>query len=163
MNEFLELFRYNAWATRILFDAVAPSRVPEEDYFRDLQSSFGGIHGTLQHIVWAEQLWLNRWLMWPNPAVYQGKDLTTLDAVRGRWEEVEAERNAFLGGMTDARLDDTRVVKPTAGGEFAHTFRQMFRHLINHSSYHRGQVVTFLRQLGHPAPNTDLIRFYRQR
>lgn len=162
VNEFLELFRYNAWAMRILYDAVAPARVPEEEYFRDLKSSFGGIHGTLQHIVWAEHLWLNRWLLKPNPVVYQGKDLAMLDEVRARWEEVEAERNAFLAGITDDRLDETRVVKPSAGGEFVHTFRQMFRHLVNHSSYHRGQVVTFLRQLGHGASNTDLIRFYRQ-
>jgi uncharacterized damage-inducible protein DinB len=38
----------------------------------------------------------------------------------------------------------------------------MFRHFINHSSYHRGQIVVFLRQLGSAAPNTDLIRYYRQ-
>jgi uncharacterized damage-inducible protein DinB len=39
----------------------------------------------------------------------------------------------------------------------------MFRHFINHSSYHRGQIVTFLRQLGASPPSTDLILYYRRR
>lgn len=159
MSEFLELFAYNAWAMRIIFDAVA--LVPEGDYLRDLKSSHGGIHGTLAHTVWAEHLWLNRWLGKPNPAVAQGKDLRTLTDLRGRFEEVEAERQRFLTAFGVERLEETRVVKPTTGGEYAHTYRQMFRHLINHSSYHRGQVVTFLRQLGHKPPSTDLILYYR--
>jgi uncharacterized damage-inducible protein DinB len=125
-----------------------------------LKSSHAGIEGTLQHIVWAEHLWLNRWLGKPNPAVRQGKDLPTLAAVRARFEEVEVERGNFLAGAAD-RLEDTIVVRPTTGGEYVHTFGQMFRHLINHSSYHRGQIVTMIRQLGAIPPNTDLIRFYR--
>ena len=64
MNELLELFRYNAWASRIMFDAAA--QLPEEQYHRDMKSSHGGIHGTLAHTVWAEHLWLNRWLVRPN-------------------------------------------------------------------------------------------------
>lgn len=160
MNELLELFAYNAWATRIMFDAVA--QVSDEDYLRDLKSSHGGIHGTLAHTVWAEHLWLNRWVGKPNPAAPQGKDLQDLASVRARFEEIESERNRLLATFTDARLDETRVVKPTSGGAYVHTYRQMFRHLVNHSSYHRGQVVTFLRQLGFKPPSTDLILYYRR-
>jgi len=161
VNEFLELFDYNAWANRAIFDAAA--QLPEAQYLRDLQSSYGGIHGTLAHIVWAEQLWLHRWLQRPNPAVAQGADLKSLTEVRARWEAVEAERGRFAGGLSEDGLDDTRLVKPSSGGEYVHTFRQMFRHFINHSSYHRGQIVTFLRQLGHKPPSTDLILYYRRR
>ena len=161
MNEFFDLFTYNAWANRISFDAAG--RLPDEQYFRDLKSSFGGVHGTLCHIVWVEQVWLHRWMGRPNPAVAQGKDLASLAEVRSRWEAVEAERGSFVTGITDQRLDETRLVKPSSGGEYVHTFRQMFRHFINHSSYHRGQITTFLRQLGADAPSTDLILYYRQR
>jgi uncharacterized damage-inducible protein DinB len=161
MNELLDLFDYNAWANRTIFDAVA--QLPDGQYFRDLKSSYGGVHGTLCHIVWAEQLWLHRWLGKANPALPQGQDLKSLAAVRSRWEEVEAERGSFLTGITEPRLAETRIVKPSTGGEYVHTFRQMFRHFINHSSYHRGQIVAFLRQLGATPPSTDLILFYRRR
>jgi len=160
-DEVRELFAYNAWANRKLFAAAAA--LPQEHYFRDLRSSHGGIHGTLAHIVWAEQLWLCRWLKAPNPAVSQGKDLGSLDAVRARWEEVEAQRAEFLRDFPDARLAETRAVQPSTGGEFLHTFGEMFRHAIDHSSYHRGQVVTLLRQLGVQPPSTGLIVYYRAR
>ena len=91
MNEFLELFDYNAWAHRSIFDAVAG--LPDEPYFRDLKSSYGGVHGTLCHIVWAEQLWLHRWKRLPNPLVAQGTDLQSLNEVRQRWETVEREQS----------------------------------------------------------------------
>jgi len=154
------LFAYNAWANRRVFTALRA--LPPEQYFRDLKSSHGGIHGTLCHIVWAEQLWLHRWLGKPNPAVAQGKDLATLAAAEQRWEQVEGERAAFLDVLSEPRLDDTVAVKPSTGGEYVHTFRQMFRHAVDHSSYHRGQIVTLLRQLGVKPPSTGLIVFYRE-
>lgn len=156
-----ELFAYNAWANRKFFAALAA--LPAEPYFRDLKSSHGGIHGTLCHLVWAEALWLNRWLARPNPAVAQGRDLATLEAARVRWEALETERAAFLADFDPARLDDTIEVHPSTGGAYRHTFGQMFRHAIDHSTYHRGQLVTLLRQVGATPPSTGLIVFYRER
>jgi uncharacterized damage-inducible protein DinB len=160
LDEVRQLFAYNAWANRQIFDAAAA--LPVEQYGRDLKSSHGGIHGTLAHIVWAEHLWLNRWLKKANPGVAQGKDLHTIAEVRARWEEIEAERGVFLAQLADAQLDETRTVKPSTGGEYQHTFGQMFRHAVDHSSYHRGQVVTMLRQVGVVPPVTGLIFFYRR-
>src|SRR5256885_10163107 len=88
-----ELFAYNAGANRRVFTALRA--LPPEQYFRDLKSSHGGIHGTLCHIVWAEQLWLYRWLGKPNPAGAQGKDLATLPAAGQRWGEGEGGAPAF--------------------------------------------------------------------
>lgn len=160
LDEVRQLFAYNAWANRKIFDAAAA--LTAEQYSRDLKSSHGGIHGTLAHIVWAEHLWLNRWLNQPNPAVYQGKDLHTAADVRARWEEVEAERGRFLAQLGEAQLAATRTVKPSTGGEYQHTFAQMFQHTVDHSSYHRGQVVTMLRQVGVVPPVTGLIVYYRR-
>lgn len=159
--EVCELFAYNAWANRRIFTALRA--LPSEAYVRDLKSSHGGLHGTLCHVVWAEQLWLNRWMGRPKPAVPQGKDLATLEAAAQRWEEIERERATFLGGFTDPRLDESVVVQPSTGGAFRHTFREMFRHAVDHSSYHRGQIVTMLRQVGVTPPTTGLIVFYRER
>jgi uncharacterized damage-inducible protein DinB len=159
--EVRELYEFNAWAQRRILDALAP--LPAEQYLRDLKSSHGGIHGTLCHIVWVEHLWLTRWLGRPSPAVAQGKDLTSLADVRARGEEVEAERGRFLHGLTDAKLSDTITVKPTMGGAYVHTYFQTLQHVVDHSSYHRGQVITMMRQLGVKPPSTGLILFYRER
>jgi uncharacterized damage-inducible protein DinB len=161
IEEVKELFDYNAWANRRLFEALA--QLPVEQYSRDLKSSFGSIHGTLCHIVWAEQLWLHRWLGKAAPATPQGRDLAGLAEARARWEAVDAERAAFLGGFTEPRLRDGVTIQPTSGGAYTHTFRQMFLHTVDHSSYHRGQIVTMLRQLDVKPPGTGMMGFYRER
>src|SRR2546422_7920612 len=106
--EVRELFAFNAWASRRIFDGAA--QLAAADYLRDLKSSHGGIHGTLCHIVWAEQLWLHRWLGKPAPAVPPGEGLASLAGVRARWEEVEAERERFLRDLTDAKRSEERRV-----------------------------------------------------
>jgi len=159
--EVREQFDYNAWANRRMFDALA--QLPAEQYMRDLKSSFGSIHGTLCHIVWAEQLWLNRWLGKPAPGTPQGRDLAALADARVRWEEIDAARAVFLDGFTEKRLSDEITIQPTSGGAHAHTFRQMFLHAVDHSSYHRGQIVTMLRQLDVKPPSTGMMGFFRER
>jgi uncharacterized damage-inducible protein DinB len=156
-----ELFAYNAWANRKLFSALAG--LSAEDYKRDLKTSFGGIDGTVNHIVWAEELWLRRWQGAPPPSVAQGRDLDSLAAARARWETIEADRARFLGALDDAGLATTIVVKPSAGGEFRHPLRETLLHTTDHSTYHRGQIIAMLRQLGRTPPGTGLITFYRER
>ncbi|MGH7753093.1 MAG: DinB family protein [Gemmatimonadales bacterium] len=160
LETFRDLFAFNAWANRLLFDACAA--LPPADYLKDLKSSHGGVHGTLRHLVWAEDLWLGRWMEEPAPPEPQGRDLADLAAVRQRWEEVEAKRRAWLDRFPETRVERTLAIRPTTGGVFQHTFADMFRHLINHSTYHRGQVVTIIRQVGATPPRTDLIQYYRE-
>ena len=155
-----ELFEYNAWADRRIFDAVA--QLPTEQYMRDLKSSFGGIHGTLAHIVGAEQLWLARWRGAPG-SLLKGSEVGSLAELRKIWDGVEADRTTVLRGLTDQSLESPITIKPTGGGEFVHTLRQTLQHTVDHSSYHRGQIVTMLRQLGVKPPGTGLIGFYRER
>jgi uncharacterized damage-inducible protein DinB len=159
--EVRELYEFNAWAQRRICDALAS--LPPEPYLRDLGSSHGGIHGTLSHIVWAEHLWLTRWQGRPPPAVPQGKDLRSLAEVRARWEEVEEGRAQVLRDLSDAQLAATITIQPTLGGVYVHTYLQTLQHGVDHSSYHRGQIVTLLRQLGARPPSTGLILFYRER
>lgn len=157
--EVKELFDYNAWADKRIFEAL--TALLTEQYNRDLKSSFGSIHGTIAHIVGAERVWLFRWLH--KPASLMGPaDFASLADVRKMWDEVEAERSAFLATLTDAMLESKIVIKPTGGGEYVHTLQQTLLHTVDHSSYHRGQIITMLRQLGVKPPGAGLIGYYRQ-
>ena len=161
LSQIEELFAYTAWANRRLFTALAA--LSAEDYKRDLKTSFGSLHGTVAHIVWADDLWLRRWQGAGPPAVAQGKDLETLAAAQQRWESLAAERARFIGGLTEARLESEIVVKASTGGEFRHRLRETLLHTVDHNTYHRGQLVSMLRQLGQTPPATGLVGYYRSR
>lgn len=160
-DEIRELFAYTRWANRRLLDAA--SALDDDALARDLGSSFPSVLATFVHILSADWVWLRRW-HGESPEAFPGEeDLPSLAAVRARWDEVEAERSAFLAGLDDAALDRPHDYRNTAGRPYTSRMDEMLRHVVNHSTYHRGQVVTMLRQLGATPPATDLIAFYRER
>lgn len=159
LSELKLLHAYNSWATNRIFDAL--SRVPEDIYLRDFKSSHGGVHGTLVHMVGAEKIWLERFLGDTQP--FLNKDsVRSLSELKTIWEKVGFETAKWLGTMSDRKLQDTFTMKTSKGDTFVHVFWQAFQHKVNHSSYHRGQIVTMLRQMDVKPPTTDLIQFYRE-
>ena len=157
-EEARSLFAYDVWANDALLEAV--SSLPEEELLRERPSSHGSLLGTLIHIMGAEEVWLGRWtgktVSLPSP-----ENVPSLEALKSRWLRVREERKSFVDGSDEAKLAEELEVTTPAGDTYRNTFAEMFRHLTNHSSYHRGQVVSMLRESGVRPPSTDLIRFYR--
>lgn len=155
-----DLYAYDRWANRRILDAA--ERLPHQDFVRDLGSSFGSVRDTLVHVLGAEWVWLRRW-QGTSPTGLPPWDLDTTGDLRTRWSEVEGEVQSFVGGLVEQDLDRRVAYRNTKGEPFESTMIQMLRHVVNHSTYHRGQVVTLLRQLGADAPTTDLILYDRER
>ncbi|MGH7505317.1 MAG: DinB family protein [Longimicrobiales bacterium] len=160
IEEIRELYTYNHWANGRILDATAELSL--EELTRDLGSSFPSVRDTLAHMLGAEWIWLSRWMGVSPAGTPASWDLSTHAAIRDRWRTVEEERSAFLGAQTAASLQRVIEYRNTAGEPFASPLWQMLRHVVNHASYHRGQITTMLRQLGRSAAATDLIVFYRQ-
>jgi uncharacterized damage-inducible protein DinB len=159
-KEMTELFDYNLWANTRLFEAA--TQLSTEQYLQDCKSSHGGIHGTLTHIVGAQQLWVSRWRRTPEETLLQGKDVATLLDLIAIWERVSSDTAEFLASMTDQKVREEFTITNTQGKQFVNTFQEMMLHLINHSSMHRGQVNAMIRQFGIRPPQIDLITYYRQ-
>lgn len=159
LDEFRELFAFDRWANQRVLDAAAG--LTQEELSRDLGSSFPSVLATLAHILGGEWIWLQRW-KGVSPTQGPPWDLSTLPALRERWAEHEADQSAFVDALTPESLEAECAYLTLAGEAYANPLRELLRHLVNHSTYHRGQVVTLLRQLGHAAPSTDLIRFLRE-
>ncbi|MGH9860290.1 MAG: DinB family protein, partial [Candidatus Acidiferrales bacterium] len=90
-------------------------------------------------------------------------DFADLAALRARWSVSEGELDAFVSSLTQEKLNAEMETRTLDGTRYVQPLWQMMQHLVNHGSYHRGQVATFLRQLGHKPVSTDLSRFYRER
>lgn len=159
LAELKTLHAYNSWASNRIFDALEP--LPAGQLVQDMKGSHGSIHSTLAHMVGAEKIWLERWQGDPQPFL-DPKDVPTLAALKSLWEKTGYETAKWLGTMTDRKLGETFTMKTLKGDSFTHLFWQAFQHVVNHSTYHRGQVITMMRQLGLTPPSTDLILFYRE-
>lgn len=161
VQEYRELYEYNRWANRRVLDAA--SRLSVEEFTKDMGNSFPSVQATLAHIVSAEWIWLSRWQGISPTGIPESWDLSTIEVVRERWEEVARGQEEFLAGMTDEGLNGVLSYRNARGQEAALPLKHILRHVVNHSSYHRGQVTTLLRQLGAEPVSTDLVRFYLER
>lgn len=159
LHEIRLLHAYNAWATNRLFTAL--ESLPTEQYHRDMHSSHGSIHGTLIHLVGAEKLWLARWEGRAEPFL-TATEAPTREALYTVWERAGFSTAKFLGTMSDAKLQERLALRSPQGGTSHTTYWQAIQHVVDHSTYHRGQVVCMMRQAGAIPPSTGLIQFYRE-
>jgi uncharacterized damage-inducible protein DinB len=156
-----ELYDFNAWANQRVFDACAA--LTPSQFAQAIVSSFPSVQETLAHIVTGEWIWLELWLGRTHPAADRqsyARHLQDTRSIRACWTEVEMERRKFLEGLAASDLD--RVIEYTSlgGNRCAYSLRRMLQHVVNHSTYHRGQVVTMLRQLGASPCATDFLRYF---
>ena len=160
IDEAGELFGYGSWATARMFGAA--EALTQEQTEASVESSFPSIRATLAHIVATEWIWLRRW-QGESPAAAPGWDAKAdLAELKAELAAVEAERAAFLARRTDADLEGVVTYRAPDGQVFAHPLGQLIRHVVNHSTYHRGQLATLLRQLGQVPPSTDFTRYLRE-
>ncbi len=154
-----ELFSFDEWATNRTLESV--SALTPEQFSRDLKSSHGGIQGTLIHMCAADWIWLERWNGNSPSGLMTIEQLPTLASLYEKWKSYRAEIARYLTTLDDARLRMEASYKDSKGNQHSQPLYQQLMHKVNHASYHRGQVVTMIRQLGGKPQNTDLIAFYR--
>jgi uncharacterized damage-inducible protein DinB len=156
------LIDYNYWARDRLLEAVG--RLSPEQFTRDLGSSFRSVRDTLAHLYAAEWIWYRRWMGESPPALPPADRFPDLASVSAAWREIEAQIRAYFEPLDDRAFERVIEYKSTAGVPGASVLWHMLQHVVNHSTYHRGQVTTMLRQMGEMPPKSmDLIAFYRER
>jgi len=151
---------YHYWARDRALDATAALDVTQ--YNKDLGSSFKSIRDTLTHTYAAEWAWYQRWHGTSPSGLITPDQFADLGALRAAWADHERKMRAFVDGLTDADIDRVFEFTMLNGTQGASPLGQMVQHVVNHASYHRGQVTTMLRQLGaSPAKSMDMIAYYR--
>jgi uncharacterized damage-inducible protein DinB len=152
------LYAYNRWANARVLDAA--SRLTPEQFTKDLASSHRSVRDTLAHILAAEWIWLMRWKGTSPKALLDPAAFPDQDTLKTRWAEVEREQADFLGGVNEESLASVLGYVNQRGEEWRYPLWQMLQHVVNHSTYHRGQAVTLLRQLGEEPAPTDFLVFF---
>jgi uncharacterized damage-inducible protein DinB len=150
-----ELFNYNYWARDRQLQACAVLK--PEQFQRPLGGSFPSVRETLAHLVAVEWIWLERWRGKNPTGLIPLEEFPTLPAVAERWSEVEREMRDFLAALDKQALGRPLTYLNTRGERWTYPLWQMIVHLLNHQSYHRGQITTLLRMLGVQPPRIDFL------
>jgi uncharacterized damage-inducible protein DinB len=160
LQDLRTMLDYHYWARDRLLDALEP--LTPDQLNRDLGSSFKSIRETIVHTYAAEWAWHSRWQGHSPTALLPDDQFPDLAAVRRAWSQHEGDMRAFLDGSGEDGVSRVIEYKLLSGEAGASPLWQMLQHVVNHASYHRGQVTTMLRQLGAtPAKPMDMIAYYR--
>ena len=160
-ENFRQLAEYNHWANRRIYAAALA--LPDAQYRQRTGVFFGSLHGTLNHLLLTDRVWLKR-------LTGEGEHPSRLDAIlfedrhelaRARMAE-DARLTRVVGGYSDADLAAPLSYKTTSGAPHQQMLRDILLHLFNHQTHHRGHahaccsIVT-----GREPPSLDLLQFQR--
>ncbi|HEU4716726.1 MAG TPA: DinB family protein [Bacteroidia bacterium] len=152
--------RYNLWADKRIADVF--SRMSEESFLRETKSSFPTIRKTAFHIWDAEHIWLQR-LKGVSPADWNSRSLPA-DADPRMFVKGAEDFLAFLEMQDESFFTASTSFKDMKGNPYTMQNAQMIFHCMNHGTFHRGQLVTMIRESGwtEKLPSTDMITYFRE-
>lgn len=157
---FSELADYNFWANNIAISWL--DQINEQQWEQVIVSSFSSTKQTAIHIASAEKIWIDFWTNVPNPVYLSVEFKGTKNELIEIWRRSSTGLKSFIEKYPEENYHQQITFSYPRGGEGRMEFWQSFSHLINHSTYHRGQLVTLLCQAGFiKLSSIDLATYYR--
>ena len=156
---FIELAEYNIWANNITLSWL--NRISDDQWKAPIISSFNSVEETVLHLAGAEKLWLDR--------LHKVTDLVPLvktfkgdrNELLKIWSDASNDLKMFVDAFDENELKTLLKFKRLNGVEYIQPYYQVLAHIFNHSTYHRGQLVTMLRQTGYTdISSTDMLVFF---
>ena len=161
-QQLLHLIDYHYWARDRMLAALDP--LPQHLYEKPLGSSFPSIRETAVHVYSAEWVWLERWHGTSPTVPLKVEDFPDVGALRTAWSALEGKMRSYVAGLDGDRVSERVAYRNMAGVAAESSRWTMIQHVVNHASYHRGQVTTMLRQVGGTAPaSQDLSSYDREK
>lgn len=160
IEEIRDLYAYDRWANQRVLEATG--ELTPAEFAEDVGGSFSSVRGTLLHLLGAERIWLSRWKgTSPERLLPEEWDVQTHAEVRARFSQVAEGRRVFLEGLDEDSLHAPVEYRNTRGERFSQPLWELLLHVVNHSTYCRGQLTVLLRRLGVEPVATDLLLYQR--
>lgn len=145
---------YNRWAHQKLFDVILA--LSAEKFTEEVPSSFSSLYQTCFHIWDAESIWWQRLKLQENISMPSKTMECTMQEVMDGLAAQSKQWEEWINNATDLALDHEFIYRRFNKQQVKQPVWQMILHVMNHGTYHRGQIVNMLRQLGvEKIPSTD--------
>jgi len=156
---FIQLANYTIWADQKVIGWL--NQISDEQWKQVITSSFSSIEQTSIHIVSAEKIWLDFWINTPDPVYLSAWFSGSKNDLMENWKKTSAGWKNFIENYPEENYRRQITFRYPRGGDGQMEFWQTFSHIVNHSTYHRGQLVTLLRQAGFKDfSSIDLATYY---
>ncbi|MBT2584087.1 DinB family protein [Planococcus sp. ISL-109] len=155
----LKQFAYHKWASQRILEHV--QELNEAYYTQAGKSSFPSIRDTIAHVIGVEKIWLKRMNGAENPA-FEKFDVETVEKAMEAFLLLHAEMELYFASLTEESWQQEFTYRNMKGLKFCHSRDEMLFTVINHASYHRGQITSLLRQFDQSGIPLDYIHFQRK-
>ena len=152
------LFDYNCWANNLTLDAVAS--LSAEQFITEMASSYRSIRDTLTHILSSEWVFLMRCLGESPKTLFDPAIFPNLNSIRLKSDEINDGWKNFITNLPEESLANNIAYTNFRGELWKYPLNQILQHVLNHSTYHRGQITTQLRTLGANPVMTDYLYYW---
>ena len=153
-----KLYAYNHWANdRILANV---SGLSWGAFTGKDGTSFGSLWGTLVRIFGVEWLYPQRWQGNSPRALPTAESISGFAALQAYWSDVKTLQERFLADLSEEQTQRRLEYINLQGQKYGYPLIDQMKHLVNHSTYHRGQVTLQLRSLGKKAVSTDYLLYF---
>ncbi len=162
-THFVMMADYNTWANARLYGMAG--RLSDEQYQRDVGAYFKSLHGTLNHLLVADLIWMHRLTgVGGFPQRLDAivcEDFSSLHAAR---QQMDERIIAYVGSLSDEQLEQSWSYRTLNGAHHEQRRHETLAHLFNHQTHHRGQAHAILTSLGVREPDSlDLLVMQRER
>lgn len=163
MKELLQQYAaYNCWAHQQLSKYIL-ALTPEQAH-QPVESSFKSIYLTVLHLWDAESIWWQRLKLKEQLTIPSEEFNGPVDVLYKNLLAQSTQWKEWIDNATEAALQHEFIYQNSKKEHFKQPVYQMLQHMLNHGTYHRGQLITLLRQVGvQQVPATDFIVFTRQK
>jgi uncharacterized damage-inducible protein DinB len=158
----LQILNYHIWANEKYFQHLKD--LPQEICHTEIRSVFPTIYETLVHMLSVDSVWLHgisgesydvvKTTISQINEETKGKSVKELEPM---FFKVAEAYKAFFNRQQD--MDSATTIHHPAYGSLQTRYSDLVQHVVNHGTYHRGNITAMLRQLGHPGPSTDYIHY----
>jgi len=160
MKDLLDQYaKYNAWAHKRLMATI--NTLDDWQHHKEIVSSFSSLYNTVFHVFGAETVWMERF---NNETGKRPDDIFngSMAAVSAALEKVDEQLSDWIMGKSENDLKENLHYSNLRGDKFYQPYEILVMHVLNHGTYHNGQLVTMLRQLKvEKIPETDFVAFTR--
>jgi uncharacterized damage-inducible protein DinB len=161
IQDILTIYEYNYWANKRILGASA--NVSQEQFDAPAAFPYGGLRGTLLHILDTEWGW--RMLLQYNDLSLPDldkADFPTLAAFQERWDKEEQEMRAYLAGLRDEDIDSHKRYTTSTGEPRDRILWHGLLHVVNHGTQHRSEAAALLTEYGHSPGDLDFTVFLNE-